>query len=223
MVNVSGCGYDEVAVRKLARMKRDGSFVIEGGNRFSRAFDRAPERLIREIRGVEEFAEKLVRRVLDHLHLFENDFLLTFEIFLFKTRVGNKVGEQFRGLRQGGVRNLCSESRHLMRRIRVKVTPQPIRFYGNITRTSVPSAFENSMFDEVADAVELGSFMPGTAANPDSCGNRPEAGHVLAQDGNAVRKSRRLNIVDHLPGTEISWKPKIKDKRAPRLIRGPES
>jgi hypothetical protein len=89
-----------------------------------------------------------------------------------------------------------------MRRIRVKVTPQPIRFYGNITRTSVPSAFENSMFDEVADAVELGSFMPGTAAN------RPEAGHVLAQDGNAVRKSRRLNIVDHLPGTEISWKPK---------------
>jgi hypothetical protein len=97
-----------------------------------------------------------------------------------------------------------------MRRIRIKVTPQPIGFYGDIVRSSVPSAFENSVFDEVADAVELRRFMTRTAANPDSSGYRPESGHVLGQDGNAIRKSRRLNFVDHLPGSEISWKRKLR-------------
>jgi hypothetical protein len=87
-----------------------------------------------------------------------------------------------------------------MRCIRVKVTPQPIGFYSNIVRTSVPSAFENSVFDEVADAVELRRFMTRTAANPDPSRYRPESGHVLAQDGNAIGKSRRLNFVDHFAG-----------------------
>ena len=93
MIDVSRCGYDEIAVGKLARVKTDGGFVIESRNGFSRAFDRTSERLIREISRVEEFAEQLVRRVLDHLHLFEDDFLLAFEVFLFKTRVRNEVGE----------------------------------------------------------------------------------------------------------------------------------
>jgi hypothetical protein len=84
-----------------------------------------------------------------------------------------------------------------MRRIRVKVTPQPIGFYGDIARTSVPSAFENGVFDEVADAVELRRFMTRTTANPDSGRHGPESRHVLSQDGNAIRESRRLNVVDH--------------------------
>jgi hypothetical protein len=58
-----------------------------------------------------------------------------------------------------------------MRCIRVKVTPQPIGFYGDIARSSMPSAFENSVFDEVADAVELRRFVTRPAADPDSGGN----------------------------------------------------
>jgi hypothetical protein len=46
-----------------------------------------------EVSRVEELAEQLVRRVLDHLHLFEDDFLLAFEVFLLKTRVRNQIGE----------------------------------------------------------------------------------------------------------------------------------
>src|ERR1700752_5430733 len=39
MIDVSGRGYDEIAVGKLACMKADGGFVIESRNCFPRAFD----------------------------------------------------------------------------------------------------------------------------------------------------------------------------------------
>ena len=87
-----GCD-NEIVVVELARVKTDGSFVIERRNSFPRAFDRATERLIREIGRVEKLSEQLVRRVLDHFHLFEDDFLLAFQVFLFKTRVRNEVGK----------------------------------------------------------------------------------------------------------------------------------
>ena len=135
MIYVSGRGDDEVTKRKLARVKSERSFVIERRNCFSCAFDRSPERLIRKVRGVEEFAEQLVRRVLDHLHLFEDDFLFPFEVFLVETRARNEVGEQIHRLRHGSVRNLCGEACHLMGRISVQVAPEPIRFHGYIARS----------------------------------------------------------------------------------------
>ena len=68
-------------------MKTDRRLVIESRNSFPRAFYRASEWLIGEISGIEKLAEQFVRRVLDHLHLFEDDFLLAFQVFLLKTRV----------------------------------------------------------------------------------------------------------------------------------------
>src|SRR6185369_4497672 len=91
---------DEIVVIKLACMKTDGSFVIESRDGFPRAFDRPAERLIGEISSVEKLSEQLVRRVLDHFHLFEDAFLLAFEVFLVKARVRNEVGEYIYCLRE---------------------------------------------------------------------------------------------------------------------------
>ena len=74
-------------------MISDGDFVVETRNRFSRSLDGASERLVREVGGVEELAQQLIGRILDHLHLFEDDFLLPFEVFLLKTRVRNEVSQ----------------------------------------------------------------------------------------------------------------------------------
>ena len=52
-----------------------------------------------------------------------------------------------------GVRNLCGETRHLMGRIGVQIPAQPVSFNGNIPRAPVPGAFEDSVFDKVADSV----------------------------------------------------------------------
>jgi hypothetical protein len=85
------------------------------------------------------------------------------------------------------------------------MTPQPISFYGDIARSSMPSAFENSMFDEVADAVELRRFVAGPAANPDSGGHGPQSRHVFGQNGDAVRESGSLNVVDHCRDPNSVW------------------
>jgi hypothetical protein len=93
MLNVPGRGDDEIVVIELARVKTNGRFVIESRNGFPCAFDWPAERLIRKVSSVENLPEQLVGRVLDHFHLFEDDFLLAFEVFLFKTWVRNEVGE----------------------------------------------------------------------------------------------------------------------------------
>lgn len=93
VIDISCRGDDQVIVIKLARVITDSRFVIESRYGFPRAFDRAAERLIGEVSRVKKLSEQLVRRVLDHFHLFEDDFLLAFEVFLFKTGVRNEVGE----------------------------------------------------------------------------------------------------------------------------------
>ena len=40
--------------------------------------NRSPQRMAGKISGVEQFAEQFVGCVLNHFHLFEDDFLLTF-------------------------------------------------------------------------------------------------------------------------------------------------
>jgi hypothetical protein len=56
VVDVSGSGYNDVLVRKLARMKAGSCFMVEGWHRFSGPFDWAAERVIGKVGGVEEFS-----------------------------------------------------------------------------------------------------------------------------------------------------------------------
>ena len=106
--------------------------MIESGDGFSGAFDRSSERMIREVSGVEEFAQQFVGRVLDHLHLFEDDLLLAFQVFLVEPRVSKQVRKQIKCLGQTSVRNLYGKTSHLMGRKSVQIAPQPIRFNSDI-------------------------------------------------------------------------------------------
>jgi len=100
------------------------------------------------------------------------------------------------------------------------VSPQPIGFHSNIACTAMPGPLENGVFDEVADAVELSGFVPGSTAYPDSGGHRPEPRHMLGQDGYAIREFSRLNVVNHLPGTKLRWKPKPKAITCTAAVQG---
>src|SRR5262249_25948969 len=138
VVDVSrGCD-DEIAVRELAGMKSDGCLVIEGGNCFACPFDWPSKRVIRKVGSIEEFAQKFVGGVLDHLHLFENHFLLPLEVFLIEPRAGHEIGEQVHGFRQGRIRNLYREACHLMGRISVKMAAELVSFHGDIASAAVP-------------------------------------------------------------------------------------
>ena len=142
-----------------------------------------------EVSGVEEFAQQFVGRVLDHLHLFEDHFLLAIQIVLVEARVREEVGEQIKCLGQTSVRNLYGETGHLMGRKRVKVSPQPIGFNGNVASRAALGPFENRVFDEMADAVEFRRFVTRATSHPNAGGYRPQTGHVLSQNRDAVGES----------------------------------
>jgi hypothetical protein len=54
------------------------------------------------------------------------------------------------------------------------------------------------MLNKVANAIEFGSFVTGTASNPNSGGYGTQPGHVLGQNCEAVGESGRFNFVNHV-------------------------
>ena len=98
------------------------------------------------------YSDQTKQRVEDYL-------LLAFEIFLFKTRVRNQVGEQINRFGKRGIRNLCGETSHLMGRIGIQVPPQTVGFDGDIASAAARSAFEHGMLDKMADPVQFGRFV----------------------------------------------------------------
>jgi hypothetical protein len=123
-----------------------------------------------KVGGVKELSQQLVGSVLDHFHLFEDDLLLPFQVSLVEAGMRQEVGKQIERLRQAVVRNLYGETCHLMGGKSVKVAPQPVGFDRNIARRAALSAFENRMFNEMADAVEFRRLVAGAAPDPDSGG-----------------------------------------------------
>src|SRR5687767_10244389 len=109
-----------------------------------------------------------------------------------------KVGQEVKSIRQTSVRNLYGETRHLMGCKCIQVAPKPIRFNGNVTSCPALRPFENRMFDEMADSVQFRGFVTRTASHPNPRGHRPQTGHVLSQNRDAVREFRRTNFVNHV-------------------------
>src|ERR1044072_4342766 len=126
MDDVARRGHPQVRRRKLARVKVSDLAAVKRSNRLFRTLDRSSQRMVGKVGGVEEFAQKLVGRVLDHFHLFEDDFLLAIQINLVETRIGEQVGNQIKRFRQTSIRNLYGEARHLMSRKSVKISTQTV-------------------------------------------------------------------------------------------------
>ena len=61
----------------------------------------------------------------------------------------------------------------------------------------MPRTLEDGVFDEMADAVELGSFVTRAATHPNSGSYRPQSGHMFGQDGDSIGEFGRFNLVDH--------------------------
>src|SRR6266550_2287528 len=92
------CGrYYKIAVGKLARMKTHRGLMVEGRDSLFGAFYWTPERVIWEIRGVEQLSEQFIGRIFNHFHFFKDDFLLALQVLLVKARMGNNVSKKIDG------------------------------------------------------------------------------------------------------------------------------
>ena len=84
-----------------------------------------------------------------------------------------------------------------MRRIGIQVPPKAVSFNGDIPSAPVLGAFEDGMLDKMANSVQFCGLVPGSPADPNAGGDRPESRHVFRQDGYPVREFCRFNLVYH--------------------------
>ncbi|MGC4082944.1 MAG: hypothetical protein QM736_12745, partial [Vicinamibacterales bacterium] len=87
----------EVRTERLGRERFDG---------LARAQDGTPEWMVFPEPLREDLVDEIVRRVLDHLDLFDHDFLLTLDVLGIERRIEDDVGEDVESQRQMLVEHL---------------------------------------------------------------------------------------------------------------------
>src|SRR5436305_2132924 len=186
MLDLSGGGDDKIVRAKLARVEFFCLIFVERRDGCGSAFDGAAQCVVWKVCGVEEFAQEFVGRVLDHLHLFKNDFLLTLQIFTVKSRAGRHVCQNGESLRESLVRQLHRKARRLVRGDSIHMPAQPVAFDGYIEGCPTLRAFEDGVLYEMADAIKLWRFVARAASHPDADGGGAKTRHLFGQDGQPV-------------------------------------
>ena len=86
------CGRNYQVGRGIAtRVKGGDLFLVKRRNCLRCTFDGTSQRMIGEVGRVESFSQEFVGRVFDHLHLFDDHFPLTLEIFFVKARTQQHI------------------------------------------------------------------------------------------------------------------------------------
>jgi hypothetical protein len=153
--------------------------------------------MIRKIRGMKEFREQLVRRVLDHFHFLDDHFLLFEQVVFIETRVEQHVGEQIKGARDFRIHDLRGKSGHFVRSVSVEVAAETIRLSRNIVGGTAQRPLEKRMFDKVTDAVLGAGFVSRPAPQPDAETHRAQLRHLLGENCQTIRKTGCLDVVYH--------------------------
>jgi hypothetical protein len=105
--------------------------AVERVDALRRAENRPAERMIAPEILREDFVDEIVRRVLDHLDLFEDYLLLALDVVLSEQRIANQIGEDLDRQRQVLVQDLEVVAGVLLRREGVDLAADRIHLLGD--------------------------------------------------------------------------------------------
>src|SRR5262249_47108495 len=160
--------------------------MVKRGQCFSRAQDRAAQRMIGpEVRD-EDFVHQIVRSVLDHVDFFHDDVALAIQFLVAEQRRGNQVRQQIKGAREVFVEDFDVIAGHLAAGERVDVAPYRVAFYRDFAGGAITGAFEQRVFDEVRNAIKVFTFVARTRPHPNTDGRGAHLIHLLGYYGQAI-------------------------------------
>jgi hypothetical protein len=134
----------------------------------------------------EQLVHQVVRRVLHHLDLFEDDLLFLLDVGRIEGGVRDQIGEDVDGDRQVLVEHLHVVARVLLGGERVELAADRVHFLGDAFGGPPVGALEQHVLDEVRDAgVSLG-LVAGSAREPDPDADRPHVRHALGDEPHTV-------------------------------------
>ena len=136
----------------------------------------------------EQLVDEIVRRVLDHLDLFEDDLLLALDVVCAERRTHDDVGEDVDGERQMLVEHLDVVARVFLRGERVHLAADRIDRLRDVLGAPGRRALEEHVLDEVRDAALLLRLVARAAREPDADADGPHMRHPLGKQPETVRK-----------------------------------
>ena len=125
---------------------------VERRDRFRRAENGTSERMSRPELLSEHFVHEIIRRILDHLDLFEDDALLAVDVRWTERRPHDEVAQQIDRDRQMIVENLDVVAGVLLRRERVELPADGVDRLRNRLRRTRRRPLEQHVLDEMRDA-----------------------------------------------------------------------
>src|SRR5215471_11488791 len=150
------------------------------------AEDRLAQRMILPEVLSEDFVDEVVRVVLVHLDLFENDAPFADDVLGIKYRAKHQVAEDIERNRQMLIQDLDVETDAFLGGKSVHIPTDGVDLAGDLLGGATLGAFEDHMLDEMGDAIPLGVLITGAGLEPHANGSRANVRHLLGDDGEAV-------------------------------------
>ena len=125
--------------------------------------------------------DEVVRRVLDHLDLFDDHLLLAVHIVRVESRVEHDVGQDVERQRKVLVEDLDVVGRVLLGRERVQLAADRVHGLGDLLGAAAGGPLEEHVLDEVGDAGVFVRLVARAAREPDAHCDRSDVGHRFAQ------------------------------------------
>src|SRR5690349_8257801 len=120
---------------------------------------------------MEEVVDQVVRRVLHHIDLLEHDASLLLDLFGVEGGVEEDVGEEVYGVGEELVEDLGVVADVLAAGEGVQDAAHRVDLPGDVQGAAAGGSFEEKVFYEVGDAVQLPPFVAGAVGDPDTYGD----------------------------------------------------
>jgi hypothetical protein len=165
--------------------------------RYTRAQDRAAERVVGPQRRCEQLHHEVVGRVFHHAHLLEDHLLLAGHLLGRKGGVEHDVGQDVDGLRQVGVEHLQVERRVLLGGEGVHVAAHGVHLGRDRLGRAAAGALEHHVLDEVGEPALCLALVAAAALDPHPDRHGAHVGHGLAEQREAVGKNLADDGIGH--------------------------
>ena len=167
--------------------------LVERRHRGRRPQNRPPERMLRPELLREDLVHQIVRRVLDHLDLFEDDVLLAEDVGRRKRGPQHHVPQQIGRERQVLVEHLDVVAGVFLGRERVELAADRIDLLRDLLRRSARRALEQHVLDEMRDAALGVAFVARAAHQPHADRHRSHVRHRLGDEPQSGRQGFRYD------------------------------
>ena len=190
----SGGSDDQIAGIEALSVIPEELLLIELTHRLFSATDGQTQRMPLPEVLREQLMHEVIRIVLVHLDLFEDDAALFLDVLFSEERVEHQVSEDVHRGRQVRVEALHVEADGLFGGEGVHVATNRIHLPGNLLGRAMLGSFENHVLNEMRNAVPLQVFIARPGLDPDTNGDRPDMLHLLGQNNQTVGENFAMDI-----------------------------